>query len=150
MHGKVNRLKHYLAKIHHSIKPCTKVSEDVRLECKIGIERNKNKKEMNCLKKLAWAQIQWMRMHFVTQMGLEIGVWVGNLFLGDPWISSPFQNLDKVLWIPNESKKKERKCIGKWVVLCIQRVFHSIQYKKWSILGSYGWCYCKLWVWVWV
>ena len=31
--GGVNRLKHHLAGTHHGMKPCTKVSEDVRLEC---------------------------------------------------------------------------------------------------------------------
>ena len=75
---------------------------------------------MNCLKKLAWGQIQWIKVHFVKQLGVEVemGVWVGNLFLGDPWISSPFQNLGKVLWNLNKSKKKERKCVGKLVILC--------------------------------
>ena len=34
------------------MKPCTKVSEDVRLECKIGIERNKNKKRNELLQEI--------------------------------------------------------------------------------------------------
>ena len=49
-----------------------------------------------------------------------------NLYLGDPWISSPLQNLDKVLCIPSGSKNKERKCVEKLIVLCTQNVSYLI------------------------
>ena len=37
---------------HHGMKPSTKVNENVRLECKIGIERNKNKKRNELLQEI--------------------------------------------------------------------------------------------------
>ena len=42
--GGVNRLKHHLAGTHHGMKPCPKVSEDVRLECKDALANFKNQK----------------------------------------------------------------------------------------------------------
>ena len=53
--GEVNKLKHHLARTHHGMKPCSKVGEDVRLECKetlTNFKEQKNKKEINCSKKL--------------------------------------------------------------------------------------------------
>ncbi|RVW76324.1 hypothetical protein CK203_049874 [Vitis vinifera] len=44
MHGGVNRLKHHLAGTHHGMKPCNKVSEDVRLECKEALANFKDQK----------------------------------------------------------------------------------------------------------
>ena len=32
--GGINRLKHHLTGTHHCMKPCNKVNEDVRMECK--------------------------------------------------------------------------------------------------------------------
>ena len=52
----INRLKHHLIRIHHGIKPCIEVSEDVRLECKEALNNfreQKKKKKVNYLKKLA-------------------------------------------------------------------------------------------------
>ena len=43
--GGVNRLKHHLAETHHGMKPCPKVSEDVRLECKDALASFKDKKK---------------------------------------------------------------------------------------------------------
>ena len=43
--GGVNRLKHHLAGTHHGMKPCPKVSEDVRLECKDALANFKDKKK---------------------------------------------------------------------------------------------------------
>ena len=40
----MNRLKHHLAGTHHGMKPCPKVSEDVRLECKDALANFKDKK----------------------------------------------------------------------------------------------------------
>ena len=40
----VNRLKHHLARAHNSMKPCNKVSEDVRLECKEALTNFKEQK----------------------------------------------------------------------------------------------------------
>ena len=40
----VNRLKHHLAGTHHGMKPCNKVSEDTRLECKEALTNYKDKK----------------------------------------------------------------------------------------------------------
>ena len=40
----VNRLKHHLVGTHHGIKPCNKVSEDARLECKEALTNYKDKK----------------------------------------------------------------------------------------------------------
>ena len=40
----VNRLKHHLAGTHHGMKPCPKVSEDVRLECKDALANFKDQK----------------------------------------------------------------------------------------------------------
>ena len=42
--GGVNRLKHHLAGTHHGMKPCPKVSEDVRLECKEALTNFKDQK----------------------------------------------------------------------------------------------------------
>ena len=42
--GRVNRLKHHLAGTHHGMKPCPKVSEDVRLECKEALTNFKDQK----------------------------------------------------------------------------------------------------------
>ncbi|RVW84750.1 hypothetical protein CK203_046693 [Vitis vinifera] len=42
--GGVNRLKHHLAGTHHGMKPCNKVSEDPRLECKEALANFKDKK----------------------------------------------------------------------------------------------------------
>ncbi|WKA11308.1 hypothetical protein VitviT2T_028819 [Vitis vinifera] len=42
--GGVNRLKHHLAGTHHGMKPCNKVSEDARLECKEALANFKYKK----------------------------------------------------------------------------------------------------------
>ena len=42
--GGVNRLKHHLAETHHGMKPCPKVSEDVRLECKDALTNFKDQK----------------------------------------------------------------------------------------------------------
>ena len=42
--GGVNRLKHHLAGTHHGMKPCPKVSEDVRLECKVALANFKDQK----------------------------------------------------------------------------------------------------------
>ena len=42
--GGVNRQKHYLAGTHHGMKPCPKVSEDVRLECKEALPNFKDQK----------------------------------------------------------------------------------------------------------
>ena len=42
--GGVNRLKHHLAGTHHDMKPCPKVSEDVRLECKEALANFKDHK----------------------------------------------------------------------------------------------------------
>ncbi|RVW85517.1 hypothetical protein CK203_044114 [Vitis vinifera] len=44
MHRRVNRLKHHLAGTHHGMKPCNKVSEDARLECKEALANFKDKK----------------------------------------------------------------------------------------------------------
>ncbi|RVW28383.1 hypothetical protein CK203_109064 [Vitis vinifera] len=40
----MNRLKHHLAETHHGMKPCNKVSEDVRLECKEALANFKDQK----------------------------------------------------------------------------------------------------------
>ena len=40
----VNRLKHHLAITHHDMKPCKKVSEDVRLESKEALTKFKEQK----------------------------------------------------------------------------------------------------------
>ena len=40
----VNRLKHHLAGTHHGMKPCSKVSEDARLECKEALANFKDQK----------------------------------------------------------------------------------------------------------
>ena len=40
----MNRLKHHLAGTHHGMKPCPKVSEDVRLECKDALANFKDQK----------------------------------------------------------------------------------------------------------
>ena len=42
--GWVNRLKHHLVGTHHGMKPCNKVSEDARLECKETLTNFKDKK----------------------------------------------------------------------------------------------------------
>nr|CAN80391.1 hypothetical protein VITISV_009402 [Vitis vinifera] len=42
--GGVNRLKHHLAGTHHGMKPCNKVSEDARLECKEALANFKDQK----------------------------------------------------------------------------------------------------------
>ncbi|XP_059598128.1 uncharacterized protein LOC104881306 [Vitis vinifera] len=42
--GGVNRLKHHLAGTHHGRKPCSKVSEDARLECKEALANFKDQK----------------------------------------------------------------------------------------------------------
>ncbi|RVX06268.1 hypothetical protein CK203_027563 [Vitis vinifera] len=42
--GMVNRLKHHLVRTHHSMKPCNKVSEDARLECKAVLANFKDQK----------------------------------------------------------------------------------------------------------
>ena len=42
--GGVNRLKHHLSGTHHGMKPCPKVSEDVRLECKEALANFKDEK----------------------------------------------------------------------------------------------------------
>ncbi|XP_019080698.2 uncharacterized protein LOC109123935 [Vitis vinifera] len=42
--GGVNRLKHHLAGTHHGMKPCSKVSEDARLECKEALANFKDQK----------------------------------------------------------------------------------------------------------
>ena len=41
----VNRLKHHLIRIHHGIKPCIEVSEDVRLECKEALNNFREQKK---------------------------------------------------------------------------------------------------------
>ena len=41
---RVNRLKHHLVRIHHGMKLCPKVSEDVRLECKDALTNFKDQK----------------------------------------------------------------------------------------------------------
>ena len=40
----VNRLKHHLVGTHHGMKPCNKVSEDARLECKEALTNFKDQK----------------------------------------------------------------------------------------------------------
>ena len=40
----VNRLKHHLAGTHYGMKPCNKVSEDARLECKEALATFKDQK----------------------------------------------------------------------------------------------------------
>ena len=40
----VNRLKHHSTKTHHGMKPCPKVSEDIRLEYKEALANFKDKK----------------------------------------------------------------------------------------------------------
>ncbi|CBI17310.3 unnamed protein product, partial [Vitis vinifera] len=42
--GGVNRLKHHLAGTHHGMKPCNKVSEDAKLECKEALANFKDQK----------------------------------------------------------------------------------------------------------
>ena len=42
--GGVNRFKHHLARTHHGMKPCNKVSEDTRLECKEALANFKDQK----------------------------------------------------------------------------------------------------------
>ena len=42
--GEVNRLKHHLVETHHGIKPCAKVNDDVRLECKEALSNYKEQK----------------------------------------------------------------------------------------------------------
>ncbi|RVW43457.1 hypothetical protein CK203_070341 [Vitis vinifera] len=42
--GGVNRLKHHLAGTHHGMNPCSKVSEDARLECKEALANFKDQK----------------------------------------------------------------------------------------------------------
>ena len=42
--GGVNRLKHHLTGTHHGMKPCTKISEDVRLECQEALSNYKEQK----------------------------------------------------------------------------------------------------------
>ena len=42
--GWVNRLKHHLVGTHHGMKPCNKVSEDARLECKEALANFKDQK----------------------------------------------------------------------------------------------------------
>ncbi|KAJ9698985.1 hypothetical protein PVL29_007853 [Vitis rotundifolia] len=42
--GGVNRLKHHLAETYHGMKPCNKVSEDARLECKEALANFKDQK----------------------------------------------------------------------------------------------------------
>lgn len=32
--GGVNRLKHHLTRIHHGMRPCSNINEDVRLQCR--------------------------------------------------------------------------------------------------------------------
>ena len=41
---RVNRLKHHLARTHHGMKPCNKVSENARLECKEVLTNYKDQK----------------------------------------------------------------------------------------------------------
>ena len=41
----VNRFKHHLARTDHGMKPCKKVSEDARLECKEALTNFKNQKK---------------------------------------------------------------------------------------------------------
>ena len=69
--GGVNRLKHHLAGTHHGMKPCNKVSEDARLECKEALANFKDKKtkKINCSKKLVWVQLQCMRVPCLKQYG---------------------------------------------------------------------------------
>ena len=40
----MNRLKHHLARTYHGMKPCNKVSEDARLECKEALANFKDQK----------------------------------------------------------------------------------------------------------
>ena len=42
--GGVNRFKHHLAGTHHGMKPCTKVSENVRLEWQEALSNYKGQK----------------------------------------------------------------------------------------------------------
>ncbi|KAH7514469.1 hypothetical protein FEM48_Zijuj11G0092900 [Ziziphus jujuba var. spinosa] len=42
--GGVNRLKHHLAGTHHGMKPCSKVSGDVRLECRTALSNSEDQK----------------------------------------------------------------------------------------------------------
>ena len=65
----MNRLKHHLAETHHGMKPCNKVSEDVRLECKEALANFKDKKtkKINCSKKLVWVQRQCTRVPCLKQ-----------------------------------------------------------------------------------
>ena len=42
--GGVDRLKHHLAETHHGMKPCNKVSENIRLECQEALNNYKEQK----------------------------------------------------------------------------------------------------------
>ena len=42
--GGVNRLKYHLVETHNGMKPCNKVSEDVKLECKEALTNFKEQK----------------------------------------------------------------------------------------------------------
>ena len=100
----VNRLKHHLAGTHHGMKPCNKVSEDARLECKEALANFKDQKTKRneLLQEIGMGPTS---MHesalskIIGTLGSGNGSvsGSGNLFLGDPWINLPLHNLDKLL-----------------------------------------------------
>ena len=100
----VNRLRHHLAGIHHGMKPCNKVSEDARLECKEALANFKDQKTKRneLLQEIGMGPTS---MHesalskIIGTLGSGNGSvsGSGNLFLGDPWINLPLHNLDKLL-----------------------------------------------------
>ena len=125
--GGVNRLKHHLAGTYHGMKPCLKVSEDVRLECKDALTNFKDQKtKRNELLQEIGMGLTSMHENALSKTIGALGSGSGS---GEPiprgpmdkfTTSQPHQSTLNSRW-----KQEERKCVEKLVGLCIQKVSHS-------------------------
>ena len=125
----MNRLKHHLAGTYHGMKPCNKVSEDARLECKEALANFKDQK-MKRIELLQEIGIGPTLMH-----ESDLSKTIGTLGSGSESGSGepiPRGPMDKfTISQPRKStlnskwKQEERKCVEKLVGLCIQKVSHS-------------------------
>ena len=69
----INRYKHHLAGTHHGMRPCTKVSEDLRLVCKEAMNNFKGKKKNELLEKIGMGPNPINKSSFCKTIGSRSG-----------------------------------------------------------------------------
>ena len=131
--GGVNGLKHHLVGTYNGMKPCNKVSEDVRLECKEALTNFKEQKTKRneLLQEIGMGPTS-MHDNVLSKITGTLGSGSGSGSVsggGEPIPRGPMGKFTtsqtRQSTLNSNWKQEERKCEEKLVVLYIQKVYLS-------------------------